>query len=38
MIKKIFNINRYDMFWYVIIWSILAIWGLSSPEEIETLL
>ena len=33
--KKIFNINRYDMFWYVIIWSILAIWGLSSCERVE---
>lgn len=31
--KKLFNINRYDMFWIVIVWAILAVWGLTSCES-----
>ena len=33
--KNIFKINRYDMFWIVIVWAILAIGGLTSCEKPE---
>ena len=37
MIKKIFNINRYDMFWILVVWGVLAIWGFSSCESTSVL-